>query len=251
MSGEKHPHCYLVDELPPTRRFLAFDLETAKALPTDRPNWKIDRPLGISCAATLASDSDGPDFWHGVTPGGRPACLMTKRDAKRLVRHLATQTKRGYTVVSWNGLGFDFDILAEESGLLDECRSLALGHLDMMFHVLCLLGYGVSLDAAARGMRLPGKSEGVTGAIIPQLWAKRQHKRVLDYIAGDVQMTLDLARTCQEHGVFRWITRRGRTRTIVFSDGWLVVQKAQELPEPIVTRRSKTWSRTRFTEWLH
>lgn len=233
------------------RRYLAFDLETAKALPAEQSNWNTDRPLGISCAATLASDSDRPVFWHGITACGRPASRMGQQDAKRLVRHLAAQTKRGYTVVSWNGLGFDFDILAEESGLLDECRTLALGHLDMMFHVLCLLGYGVSLDAAARGMRIEGKAKGVTGAIVPQMWAERKHKRVLDYLAGDVRTTLHLARSCEEKRVFRWVTRRGRTRTVALSDGWLVVQKALELPEPIVTRNSKSWSRTRFNEWLH
>ena len=30
--------------------------------------------------------------------------------------------------------------LAEESGMVDECRHLALGHVDMMFHVFCELG---------------------------------------------------------------------------------------------------------------
>ncbi len=44
-----------------------------------------------------------------------------------------------------------------------ECRTLTLGHVDMMFHVLCKLGYGVSLDAAARGMGLAGKPEGMNG----------------------------------------------------------------------------------------
>jgi hypothetical protein len=45
-----------------------------------------------------------------------------------------------YTIVTWNGTGFDFDILAEESGMLAECKGLAVNHVDMMFHVLCRLG---------------------------------------------------------------------------------------------------------------
>ena len=31
------------------------------------------------------------------------------------MQYLATQVENGYTIVTWNGLGFDFDILAEES----------------------------------------------------------------------------------------------------------------------------------------
>jgi len=42
------------------RRYLAFDIETAKDIPGDDFNWRPHRPLGISCAATLASDSDQP-----------------------------------------------------------------------------------------------------------------------------------------------------------------------------------------------
>jgi hypothetical protein len=40
------------------RRYLAFDIETAKLIPENEPDWKSHRPLGISCAATLLADSD-------------------------------------------------------------------------------------------------------------------------------------------------------------------------------------------------
>ena len=47
---------------------------------------------------------------------------MSRQEAAGLVRYLATQVAQGYTVVTWNGVGFDFDVLAEESGMLEECR---------------------------------------------------------------------------------------------------------------------------------
>ena len=81
---------------------------------------------------------------------------MSREEAAALVRYLSEQVEHGHTFVTWNGLGFDLDVLAEESGLFDCCRALALAHVDMMFHVLCRLGYGVSLDAAARGMGVTG-----------------------------------------------------------------------------------------------
>jgi len=80
-----------------------------------------------------------------------------------MVNYLARQVQRGYTIVSWNGVGFAFDILAEESGMLKECQRLAGEHIDMMFYAVCVLGYGIGLDAAARGMKLQGKAEGICG----------------------------------------------------------------------------------------
>ena len=112
-----------------TRKYLAFDIETAKLPDGD---WRSCRPLGISCAATLLGDDKEPTLWHG---GDR----LTRQETAALVQYLSEQVAQGCTVVTWNGLGFDFDVLAEESGLLEQCRTLALGHVDMMFHVLCKL----------------------------------------------------------------------------------------------------------------
>jgi hypothetical protein len=75
---------------------------------------------------------------------------MNRKELRGLVDYLAKKVKRGYKIVTWNGLGFDFDILAEESGMLDKCRSLATDQVDMMFHAVCRLGHGISLDSAAR-----------------------------------------------------------------------------------------------------
>ena len=50
--------------------------------------------------------------------------------------------------------------------------ALALGHVDMMFHVFCELGYGVGLDAAARGMGIAGKDQGHEWRDAPVLWAE-------------------------------------------------------------------------------
>jgi len=49
-----------------TRKFLAFDIETATDVPGDDFNWKPFRPLGISCAATFSTEDDLPKLWHGV-----------------------------------------------------------------------------------------------------------------------------------------------------------------------------------------
>ena len=52
------------------RRYLAFDIETAKDVPGEDFNWRPHRPLGISCAATLASPSS-------------EVCVVARQDNRR------------------------------------------------------------------------------------------------------------------------------------------------------------------------
>jgi hypothetical protein len=221
--------------------YLAFDIETAKILPADLSDWKSHRPLGISCAATLLSDSQELALWAGKEQ-------MTKKECAELVHYLQTKVEQGYTILTWNGLGFDFDVLAEESGLKAECSQLAVSHIDMMFHVLCKLGFGVSLDAAAHGMGLAGKT--MNGADAPKLWAEDKRHQVLEYVTQDVRTTLDVALTCEKCKKLNWIAKSGNLRTMKLPNGWLTVDKAEKLPLPNTAWMSEPWSRSDFTEWM-
>ena len=175
---------------------------------------------------------------------------MTQEEAADLVRYLEDRTKEGYTLLTWNGLGFDLDILAEESGLLQDCRHPATDHVDMMFQVLCQRGFGVSLDAAAKGMGLAGKPKGMNGAKAPVLWAEGKREEVLQYVGQDVRTTLDVALACESVGALRWVSRKGKLRTMKLVDGWLTVREALELPEPYTSWMDEPWRRADFTGWL-
>ena len=70
------------------RKYLAFDIETAKVLPEHVQDVKTHRPLSISCAAALASDAESPSLWYGLTDDERPADRMSREDGERLVTHL-------------------------------------------------------------------------------------------------------------------------------------------------------------------
>jgi hypothetical protein len=225
-------------------KYLAFDLETAKVLPENEHNIKSHGPLGIACAATLLSDTDEVALWRGRGD------QMTQEDAIEVVEYLAAKVKRGYTILTWNGVGFDFDVLAEESEMLAECRELAITHIDMMFHILCKLGYGVSLDAAAKGMGLEGKPEGMTGAVAPALWAEGKREEVLKYVAQDVRTTLEVALACEACGALRWISKSGNLRTMALARGWFTVEEAGKLRLPNTSWMTDPWKREDFTGWL-
>ena len=63
------------------RRFLAFDIETAKILPEGVTDLLAHRPLGITCAAATAGDLPQPLVWHGKDPSGHPSPRMTCEEA--------------------------------------------------------------------------------------------------------------------------------------------------------------------------
>lgn len=231
--------------------YAAFDLETASEIPGPDFNWRPHRPLGIACAAALPCDASEPIIWYGKNPDGTPADRMSRDEAHNMVARLCEMVGSGYTLVTWNGLGFDFDVLAEEADAFIKCKDLALNHVDMMFHIFCNLGFPVALEKAAHAMGIPGKPPGMSGCLAPQLWAQHRFQDVIDYVAQDVRITLQVAETCEERRSFKWTTRRGTTGFIPLSRGWLTVRDALQLPEPDTSWIPDPLPRQYFMQWLN
>ena len=232
------------------RKFLAFDLETATDVPGDDFNWRPHRPLGISCAATLSTESSTPKLWYGGQERGTPTARMERNEAAELVQYLIEMAAAGFTIVTWNGLAFDYDILSEESGLLAECKQLALEQVDMMFQVFCIKGFPVGLDNVARGSGVPGKVAGMSGVKAPPLWQQGRYQEVLDYVAQDVRTTLQVACVCDQRRSLTWVTRKGSLSQCSLPLGWLTVRDALCLPEPDTSWMDTPMSRSSYTAWL-
>ncbi|MBS0265982.1 MAG: ribonuclease H-like domain-containing protein [Planctomycetes bacterium] len=233
-----------------SRKFIAFDIETAAEIPGPDFNWKPHRPIGITCAAAIVSGATQPIVWHGHSPDGRPSPRMTSAEARGVVQFLAEQVAAGYTLLTWNGLGFDFDVLAEESDAFATCRDLALGHVDMMFHIFCEKGFPVGLEKAAQALGIPGKLEGLSGWQAPQLWAQGEHQKVLEYVGQDVRVAIDVAARCEAQQSFNWLTQKGTVGTLPLKRGWLTVREALQLPPPDTSWMTRPMHRESFTEWL-
>lgn len=232
-----------------TRRYVAFDIETARLLPDDVTDLLAHRPLGVACAAAYLGDTAQVRLWHGRDGEGNPSPKMSRREVGSMVRELTDLVREGYTLLTWNGLGFDFDVLAEESGLRRECAELAVDHVDALFHAVCTLGYPLSLQKASEGMNLPGKLEGMSGSQAPSAWAAGRHREVLDYVAQDVRATFELAIACEKRRELAWITRRGTRRYLPLNDGWLRVADARLLPVPDTSWMTDPPTRERYTGW--
>jgi len=198
----------------------------------------------------LTSDSDQPLLWYGKAKDGSPAEKMSRDETLGLVEYLSKKAGEGYRILTWNGLQFDFDILAEESGAAASCKKCAIDHVDMMFHVFCVLGYPVGLEKAAQGMGLPGKPLGMSGQLAPKLWTAGRFKEVLEYVAQDVRVAMQIALSCEQRRRLEWNTRQGTKKSMPLTGGWHTVKESLQLPEPDTTWMSSPIPRRSFTAWL-
>ncbi len=230
-------------------KYLAFDLEIAAIIPEGEADWKAYRPLGITCAATFPSDEEQPYTWRSIDENDNTLPRMTNDDLISLVEYLQFMAARGYTILTWNGLSFDFDVLAEESGLHAECAELAMNHVDMMYHVFCIRGHYLGLGKVAKGLGLPGKTEGMDGAQAPQMWADGKFAEVLEYVAQDVRTTMAVALEAERIGGVQWVSASGRTNVIDL-DRWMPVNEALTLPHPDTSWMKNPVSRDKFTAWM-
>lgn len=224
-------------------KYLAFDIEIFKSIPEGVTDWKGLRPLGISCAATIATGDEKPQLWRSSDNGP-----MTVAECRTMLSYLAGMRAKGHRLLTWNGLSFDFDVLAEESQMRQTCVDLAMCHIDMMFHFFCLKGFPLGLNACAKGCGLPGKTEGVDGAKAPELWAVGEYDKVLEYVGQDVITTLAVAHAVEQQKGFDWRARSGRLNSIRINE-WKTVEECLKIPEPDTSWMSDPWPRSRFTEW--
>ncbi len=235
-------------------RYVAFDIETAAIPSGDGGDWTTQRPLGITCYALAWADAAQSGavqtrVGYGQAGDGMPAARMTQAECAALVETLLRRVAAGETLLTWNGLGFDFDVLAEESGRQRDCCALASAHVDMMFHFFCRQGYPLGLDAAAKGMGLDGKPDGMDGAQAPLRWAQGDYQTVLHYVEQDVKTTLALAGAVEARKQIHWTTRSGKPSSVRVAQ-WLPVRQALELPLPDTSWMRTPLTRERFTGWM-
>ncbi len=225
--------------------FATFDLETAKVLPA-RADPKAHLPLGITVAAARLP-SGVIRYWHGGGPE-KPSPALTGPESAQLVRDLARLADGGTDIVTWNGAGFDFLVLAHESGMWEECARLAQNHMDIMLHFLCEKGYPVSLQAVGQPLGLE-KAAGMQGHEAPAAWRDGQQEWVMEYLAGDVSMLADIDLALQRDKGLHWITRRGKKNHWPLRQP-LTVREALSLPEPDTSWMDAPLSRGEMCGWI-
>lgn len=234
-------------------KLASFDLEIAKVLPENVNNILDHAPLGISCAALAFDDKKDVLFWQAVP-------YLSAQESRKLVEDLMNYHQSGYTFVTWNGCNFDFRVLAQESGMVQECGQMALNHIDLMLMVTFTKGWLLGLDKALKGANISGKVktlrlangdilDNVTGALAPILWAKQEYDAVLTYLQGDVVQTLELAKVIQTSRTIRWVSSSGKWQSISVPR-LLTVKECFNIPKPDVSWMANSPKRESFVEWI-
>ena len=231
-------------------KLLSFDIEIAHLAPEGVDLHAAIDQLGITCYAyAWREGSVKSDAGHGYNDDGTPAPRMSQAECKALVYELEAKVRDGFTLLTHNGISFDFQVLAYESGLHAACAALAAKSVDTMFHFFCAKGFPVSLAAVAAGLGLKGKTEGMSGALAPEMWANGEYAKVLEYVAQDCVATLAVAEEVQKRNYLAWITRTGKRKVLPIR-AWLTAEQALQLPEPDNSWMAEPWTRARLIGWM-
>jgi hypothetical protein len=220
--------------------WIAFDIETT-------PFVDGELPTGITCAA--AGTSDGSVVhWYSLGDDGVPQPLMDVATARGMLAWLGHWQRAGHRLVAWNGAGFDLRVLAAVSEDQQRAARLLPGLYDPMLQMLWQRGFPVALARAAEGLGL-GLAKTMAGQEAPEAWARGEYGRVLEYVAGDVLMTVRVAEAIEARGGLDWVTRRGtvghepfvRLRTVAESLA-LPPPDQSWMEDPIPPRRPVAWA---------
>ncbi len=224
--------------------FLVFDLETGLVPGA----LDLDRFIpGITVAATYTGSGE-LRHWFEPNAQGRPVGgVMSPATAQGLVQYLADRAGRGDVLVTWNGASFDWRVLANASGLTQPCIDLAWQHIDLMFWFHCKKGFSISLSKAAEAVGT-SKTEGLSGADAPQLWAEGRFDTVLDYVAQDVRVTAAVYQAALRNNGISWRTAAGRPSKAAGRP--VSVRQACQLPLPDTSWMNQPWPRDRFVGWM-
>lgn len=239
--------------------FNSWDIEITKEV--DFEGDLISQcPLGITCAAmTLSTNDQSQTIWYGGMFNGVYTHQMNEFELVEMLEAMEEYAKQGYVPLTWNGLGFDFVVLAQELGpeYKERVKRLALNHVDMMFQFFCVKGFFLSLQAAALGMGYVGKTEGMSGELAPVMWKRGVDlfnktgqingdiEKVLEYVANDTVQPLEVARAVERSGLLTWITKRGRPAQVGIGE-WLTVEQCLALPLPDNSWMNKPVTRDYF-----
>lgn len=234
------------------RKYMSWDIETHKILPEDFGNIMDHRPLGITCISLLATGNDKPALFYAGQENDEPVPRkMNVDELTTFFEELWAGFISGYTSLAWNG-NFDFQILIEELGgqYQDDIKQIVRRSVDPMFQLFCKKGHPLGLETAAKGMNVKGKTEGMSGALAPEMWqgSLEDREKVLEYVGQDAVVPLMVVEEIEKHGAIRWTSRSGRPQYLTMKP-LLTVEEAIKLPEPDTSWMSNPIPRSNFYGW--
>jgi len=227
---------------------LSFDIEISDVFDLQPgEDMEVYAPFHISVAATAIHNGE-ERLWYSVDGDDRPALNLTPRKAHEMLEYLDDMQRAGHMLCAWNGLGFDMKWIGHHAGDLRLAARIAKEIYDPMFQFFNQTGFPVGLANVAAGMSI-GQEKLMNGADAPKEWRAGHHKRVMDYVLGDCQMTNRIVRAIQEAGEVRWRNRKG----LISSEPMPRLKPVSEVltdPEPDQSWMDRPLARAKFHQWV-
>lgn len=246
-------------------QYQSFDIEIY--YPFDQVQ---DEDFRISCASVFGRQdgrtTDIIRFFNGQELGIPQPGYMETDEVDELVIYLRDSVKEGDKILTWNGLQFDFKVLARYTSMPEIVVDIALNHhIDMMFEVFCRKGFMLGLDAACVGQSVEGKGD-IHGDLAPHLWQDnpqglidagrpdlaeidpdRRRKMCLEYVVSDTKISAILFEELMKKKRLNWTAKSGRANWVTYTG--LSVKECLALPTPDTSWMSNPFHRSDFHRW--
>ncbi|MCZ6514312.1 MAG: ribonuclease H-like domain-containing protein [Acidobacteria bacterium] len=168
-------HRTLEAEYKPVKDEIYFDLETLRLSAEVDGGWRNIKDFGLAVAVTWDQEHQFRHWYEG--------------DAKSLI----TELRKFSRIVTFNGDGFDFEVLRGYAPIrVPRGRSL-----DLLSDLNRKLGHRVSLDHV--GEQTLGRYKSGSGLDAIKWWRAGNRKKVVRYCENDVQLLVDLVAFARKH----------------------------------------------------
>ena len=230
-------------------KLISYDVEIYNDFPEGE---NVDLKEIIPSIAATGTNRDDVKFYFDYP-------TMTKETAKTLVSDMMIKYEEGYIPFTWNGLSFDFQLLAHYSEEYEKCGILALNHIDSMFIIVAIKGYFLGLDKTLAGFGLQSKLHNVklndgteitdmNGSRAPELWRKGEYQAVKDYLYMDVVQPLLLAEQIEKQRCIKWFSNSGKFMQVPTK--LMTVLECLKTPIPNTQWMDKVKYRHEFYSWI-
>ena len=229
-------------------KILAFDIEISNVFDL-RPGEDIEKyaPFDIAVAATEIAGGE-QRLWLSHGPDGKPLINLERPQARELLEYLENKQRAGYRICAWNGLSFDMQWIARAADDVATASRIALAMFDPMFQFFKLKGFPVGLAAVAAGLGIATKKS-MLAEDAPREWRAGNHKKVCDYVLGDVRITNDIVSAIARRGQIAWVTKKGKRCTVALPR-LRSVEECLRDPMPDQSWMDSPIPQNKFTRWL-
>jgi len=229
-------------------KIVSVDIEISNVFDL-RPGEDIDRhgPFDVAVAATEIVGGEH-HLWFSPGPDDKPLVNLERQHARELLQYLEQLQRDGFALCAWNGLGFDLRWIARAADDLSTASRIARSLYDPMFQFFKLKGYPIGLDAVAAGFGI-GLKKSMAAADAPREWRAGNHKRVFEYVLGDVRMTSEITAAILRRRKIAWVTQKGKPSSVPVPQ-LRTVEDCMSDPMPDQSWMSHPIPQKKFSGWL-